>query len=329
MDRKRNDHDPTNAATTLTGISVTTMIDESLRSRLEALNRGPIPTQTARPRSTGEAASAAVSPLPGPQAPQPSRRPPTPHTTKPIAGLLRSGDEVETACGPHLRIRLPIENLWPNGSKLIAARQQFLQSQLATAQQVIEPTVVIEPDFAAFIGALPDGAVGLDLETCGLAGSALFLVGLIRQIDGQPIVELLLARNYAEEGAVLDTLWQTIADHPVLFTFNGKTFDWPMVIERSVRHRLKIGDAARNRLHIDILHHARRRWRKQLPNCRLQTLERHVCRRLRSDDVPGHRIPAVYADYVRTGFEREMDNVLHHNALDLATLFDLALRLAV
>src|SRR5690349_11185 len=110
------------------------MIDESLRSRLEALNRGPIPAQTARPRSTGEAASTAASPLPRPQAPQPSRRPPTSHT-KPTPGLLRSGDEVETACGPHLRIRLPIENLWPNGSKLISARQQFLQSQLATAQQ--------------------------------------------------------------------------------------------------------------------------------------------------------------------------------------------------
>ena len=89
-----------------------------------------------------------------------------------------------------------------------------------------------------------------------------------------------------------------------------------------------MGNAHPTRLHIDILHHARRRWSKQLPNCRLQTLEQHVCRRLRSDDVPGHRIPAVYADYVRTGFEREMDNVLHHNALDLVTLFDLALRLA-
>jgi hypothetical protein len=285
------------------------MIDESLRSRLEALNRGPIPAQAERPRSTGEAGSAAASPPTLSHSPPTSpRQHPIPHPTKPTAGLLRSGDEVETACGPHLRIRLPIENLWPNGSKLISARQQFLQSQLATAEQAIEPTVVIEPEFAAFIGALPDGAVGLDLETCGLAGSALFLVGLIRQIDSHPTVELLLARNYAEEAAVLATLWQTITNHQVLLTFNGKSFDWPMVI--------------------DILHHARRRWRKQLPNCRLQTLEQHVCRRLRTDDVPGHRIPAVYADYVRTGFEREMDNVLHHNALDLVTLFDLALRLA-
>ena len=46
------------------------------------------------------------------------------------------------------------------------------------------------------------------------------------------------------------------------------------------------------------------------------------------DDIPGHRIPAVYAEYVRTGFERDMDTVLYHNAIDLVTLFDLSLRLA-
>jgi uncharacterized protein YprB with RNaseH-like and TPR domain len=241
---------------------------------------------------------------------------------------LRSGEPVETVHGTHLRIRLPLENLWPNGTQLIIGRQEFLQTQLASARQAVEPSVVFAPEFASLVGALPDRAIGLDLETCGLAGSALFLIGLFRHIKGQPTVELLLARNYSEEAAVLTTFWETIVDHHVLLTFNGKTFDWPMVIERSVRHRLKPVAALSNFIHIDVLHHARRRWRKQLPNCRLQTLEQHVCRRHRTDDIPGHRIPGVYADYVRTGFERDMDNVLHHNALDLVTLFDLALRLA-
>jgi uncharacterized protein len=302
------------------------MIEESLRTRLEALNRGPIPAQTAAVSHDGAAASATVQSAPRIDS-QPSPRP-TALPSKPTPGLLRSGDVVETPQGPHLRIRLPLENLWPCGTQLIAARQEFLQSRLADAQRAVEPSLVLAPEFASLIGALPDRAVGLDLETCGLAGSALFLIGLFRQIEGHPTIELLLARNYAEESAVLTTLWQTIADHRVLLTFNGKTFDWPMVIERSVRHRLRPGSPVDGFLHLDILHHARRRWRKQLPNCRLQTLEQHVCRRHRADDIPGHRIPAVYADYVRTGFERDMDCVLHHNALDLVTLFDLALRLA-
>jgi uncharacterized protein YprB with RNaseH-like and TPR domain len=302
------------------------MIDESLRSRLEALNRAPIAAQTAPAHTNGEAASSRLSlskPAAGRTTPR-STFPPT----KLISGLLHSGDIVETPYGPHLRIRLQLEHLWPNGAQLIAARQDFLQSQLAAAQYAIEPSLLLAPEFATLVGALPDRAIGLDLETCGLAGSALFLIGLFRQIDGQPTIELLLARNYSEEPAVLATLWQTIADHHVLLTFNGKTFDWPMVLERSVRHRLQPTAATNNFLHIDILHHARRRWRKYLPNCRLQTLEQHVCRRHRTDDIPGHRIPGVYADYVRTGFERDMDSVLHHNALDLVTLFDLALRLA-
>jgi uncharacterized protein YprB with RNaseH-like and TPR domain len=302
------------------------MIDESLRTRLEALNRAPIAVQTVPARTNGEAASAAERSIPRPHISTPARTASAP--TKLTPGLLRSGDVVETLYGPHLRIRLPLENLWPSGTQLIAARQEFLQSQLAAAQQAIEPSLVLAPEFASLVGALPDRAIGLDLETCGLAGSALFLIGLFRQIEGEPTIELLLARTYAEESAVLATLWQTIAEHHVLLTFNGKTFDWPMVIERSVRHRLQPVAAPINFLHIDILHHARRRWRKQLPNCRLQTLEQHVCRRHRTDDIPGHRIPAVYADYVRTGFERDMDSVLHHNALDLVTLFDLALRLA-
>ena len=223
---------------------------------------------------------------------------------------------------------------------------RILAGQLAAANQAVEPTVVLDAEFAAFVAALPDRTLALDLETCGLAGSALFLVGLLRQVGGVPTVQMLLARNYAEEAAVLASLWQTVADHDVLLTFNGKTFDWPMVVERSVRHRLQpagwasptttpskrssvVGDPHSIEVHIDILHHARRRWRKQLPNCRLQTLERHVCRRTRAADIPGHAIPAVYADFVRTGFEREMDTVLYHNALDLVTLFDLAHRLAV
>jgi uncharacterized protein YprB with RNaseH-like and TPR domain len=312
-------------------------MEETLRQRLESLNRAPLPNTTqpangeaAVPglRSSKAATTAQTQQQPPRHPPQALSPPSSPAHPQFSPGLLRSGEPVETAHGQHLRIRLPVERLWHNGSQLIAARQEFLQLQLAAAQQAIEPTVAMNSEFASLVAALPDRTVALDLETCGLAGSALFLIGLCRHVDGQPTVEMLFARNYAEEAAVLDTLWQTIAGQAVLLTFNGKTFDWPMVMERSIRHRLQFHAPHDPFLHIDILHHARRRWKKSLPNCRLQTLETHVCRRHRTDDIPGHRIPAVYADFVRTGFERDIDSVLHHNALDVVTLFDLALRLA-
>jgi uncharacterized protein YprB with RNaseH-like and TPR domain len=277
------------------------MIEDQLRRRLESLNRAPLPPINANafsigaPSTTSHAKSSSSGILPMRQAP----------------ALLLHGEVVETAAGEHWRVRQPLDAIWQGGEELVAARRKNLQSRLAMSQET----------------ALPDRAIVLDLETCGLAGAALFLVGMLRQIDGAATIELLLARNYAEEATVLESLWQIVAGQDVLVTFNGRTFDWPMVLERSIRHRLK-RDAERPLHHIDVLHHARRRWRKQLPNCRLQTLERHICRRHRPADIPGHAIPGVYADYVRTGFERDMNTVLCHNAADLVTLLDLALRLA-
>jgi uncharacterized protein YprB with RNaseH-like and TPR domain len=295
------------------------MLDEALRQRLEALNRGELPK---------ESCGTLVKQRPEIE----STEPPVPgashHVGKPIPGIVRLGDVVTTSAGEHLRIRLPIDSLWPNGSQLVAGRQSHLRRLLDDAQRAVEPTVVMDAEFAALVSSMPERVVLLDLETCGLGGAALFLVGLLRTVDGVPTVELLLARNYAEEEAVLETLWQTIAGNNVLVTFNGKAFDWPLVIDRSIRYRLDAAHAPLAMLHIDMLHHARRRWRRQLPDCRLQTLEQFVCRRKRVGDIPGHRIPAAYAEFVRTGFERDIEAILYHNAMDLVTLLDLALRLA-
>jgi uncharacterized protein YprB with RNaseH-like and TPR domain len=180
----------------------------------------------------------------------------------------------------------------------------------------------------AFVGAFPERVVLLDVETCGLAGSALFLIGLLRLVDQRLEVELLLARDYAEEPAVLASLWDRVPADGVVVTFNGKSFDWPMIVDRSRRHLLFRGRRPPAPQHVDLLHAARRRWRSQLPDCKLQTLERHVCGRSRTDDIPGGQIPAVYREFVRTGCQREMDAVLLHNAIDLVTLLDLAMRLA-
>jgi uncharacterized protein YprB with RNaseH-like and TPR domain len=291
--------------------------DDQLRHRLEALNRGPLPLTA---RRFGE---------PGQGAPRPTAVAAAGESAvRPLPGLLRCGDVVRTSQGEHLQIRLALAELWPGGERLVAARSEFLKEQLDAAQLAVEPTIAMRAEWAAFVAALPDRAIVLDLETCGLAGSALFLVGVLRQIDGAHCVEMHVARNYSEEPSVLASLWQILARHDVLVTFNGKTFDWPLVRERSIRHRLDPDATQAVPPHIDVLHHARRRWRKRLPNCRLQTLELAICRRRREGDVPGHRIPAIYADFVRTGCERDMDAVLYHNALDLVTLFDLALRLA-
>lgn len=299
------------------------MDDERFRRRLEAINRGE---QFAEPNNGGVdapcASTTCTTSMPT------ARAVVRPRVVKPIPALLQRGELVATYYGKHWRVRLPIDELWPGGSRLVAARQQHLQQLLDADGGRQDSAEVMHADFAVFAAALPDRVLLLDLETCGLAGAALFLVGLLRHVDGTPTVELLVARDYAEEQAVLESLWKTIAAHDVLVTFNGKSFDWPMVMDRTTRFRLDQDTIGRKVVHVDVLHHARRRWRGMLPDFRLQTLEELVCRRRREGDLPGRLIPAAYAEFVRTGHQREMDAILYHNAVDLVTLLDLALRLA-
>jgi len=204
------------------------------------------------------------------------------------------------------------------------------------------------PELRALLAALPESALFLDLETCGFAGAMIFLVGLVRATSDGLTLTQLVARNYAEEKALLQALWQIASDHELLVTFNGKSFDWPCVHDRSTVHHLGRDDrylpdantsraepivAAMDRTHrrpqlqhVDLLHHARRKWKAALPNCRLQTLERYLCGRRRVQDISGAAIPDAYHQFVRAQNPLVMHSILHHNALDLVTLVQLALR---
>jgi len=281
------------------------MLEEGLRRRLESLNREALPVPPA-------AAKTKRSPL-------------RPGAVKPIAGLLKRATVVNNDAGEHWRIVLPLEELWPGGEELVAKRHAHLSTKQIDSAEKMTPS---KQELREIVAAFPCDVMLMDLETCGLSGSPLFLVGVLRHIENRLAVELLLARNYAEEHAVLVSFWQRAAAHRVLVTFNGKSFDWPMVVDRSARHLIFRQLQQPELLHVDLLHHSRRRWRRQLPDCKLQTLERHICGRGRTGDIAGAQIPAAYQEFVRTGFDRDMDAILLHNAIDLVTLLDLGMRLA-
>lgn len=303
---------------------------DALRARLEALNRGPLPTEAiagavraardgtppsgATPRT---AADVSTTRAPGGGAWRSG-------VVRAMPGLVRRGGVLATEIGDCWRIAIAVEELWPGGEELVRRRC----AALADAKPASGGDGAAAPGVAPWWDGFPAGLALLDLETCGLAGSAAFLAGVLRDLDGQLTVELLLARDYSEESAMLAALWQRLGGASTLVTFNGKSFDWPMVVDRSRRHLLNRGVTIDPPRHVDLLHLARRRWRGELPDCKLQTLERHICGRLRTDDMPSRLIPAAYQQYVRTRFEREMDQVLLHNAVDLVTMLDLAMRLA-
>ncbi len=175
---------------------------------------------------------------------------------------------------------------------------------------------------------LPGGVLFVDLETCGFLGSPVFLVGVVylgREVVGRQY----LARDWSEEPAILYQFWKHLRRRGVLVSFNGKSFDWPMLLQRTIYHQPQRYAALQQHLqgHCDLLHLARRLWRDRLPNCRLKTLERHVCRYHRAeDDIPGWAIPEAYRRFVTQGETDDLERIVYHNQMDLLTLVDLCRR---
>lgn len=167
-------------------------------------------------------------------------------------------------------------------------------------------------------------AAFFDTETTGLAGGSgtkAFLVGLGFFEGYEFVVRQYFLRDYPEEEAVLEALAADLAAFEALVTFNGKSFDWPLMETRyrMSRRRVPMNGAP----HLDLLHPARRVWRDRLQQCNLTNLEAQVLGVQRYGDVPGHLIPQLYFDYLRTGDAAPLADVILHNRLDIISLVSL------
>ncbi len=166
----------------------------------------------------------------------------------------------------------------------------------------------------------------LDTETTGLAGGTgtyAFLVGVAWWDAGGLQVEQFFMRDFTEEYSVLQELAARVVERPVLVTFNGKSFDWPLLESRFTMTRAIA--APRLAAHLDLLHPARALWKLRLGTVRLVELERHVldAPRLgwhREDDVESALIPQYYFDYLRGGSARPLTGIVKHNQMDLRGL---------
>jgi uncharacterized protein YprB with RNaseH-like and TPR domain len=173
--------------------------------------------------------------------------------------------------------------------------------------------------------------VFFDLETTGLSGGAgtcVFLVGCGAFDDeGGFVTRQFMLLRPADERLLLQMVGAELALAGALVTFNGKSFDAPLIETRYLFHRLEW--LAGNLPHLDVLHPARRFWSDgggDTP-CSLQALESLVLGVRRGTDVPGSEIPARYFQFIRTGDARPLAAVLEHNRLDLMSLAALTTRL--
>jgi hypothetical protein len=165
------------------------------------------------------------------------------------------------------------------------------------------------------------GAVFVDTETTGLGGGAgiiAFLVGLAWfDADGHLVVEQLLLRSPADERAMLRRLTEVVQNASMLVTYNGKTFDLPLLAGRYVMNHLPPLPV---RPHLDLLHVARRLHRRRLGVCRLVNLEADVLGFVRDRDIDGGEVAPRYAHFLRTGDEEALRLVVDHNAWDVVSL---------
>lgn len=173
-------------------------------------------------------------------------------------------------------------------------------------------------DLAAFD---PRRAVFIDTETTGLSGgtgTVTFLVGVGYFVDDAFRLDQCFMRDYDDEEPMLRYLDEVFGNADTVVSYNGKSFDVPLLRTRFIQNRVPFRlDAAG---HYDLVHAARRIWKRRLRDCSLGNIERQVMGIRREGDVPSHEIPTRWLEYLRTRDARRLQPVFYHHKMDILSL---------
>ena len=169
---------------------------------------------------------------------------------------------------------------------------------------------------------------GIDTETTGLSGgtgTTAFMIGIAQAEPEHVRVRQWLLTGFAGEAAMLVALAEVLAGVDLMLSYNGKSFDLPLLRDR---RRLQRGAALPEPPHVDLLHLTRRLFRNAWPDCRLGTAEQRLLGLTREDDLPGSEAPRAWRDYLAGAPADDLERVLRHNALDVLSLLVLGPALA-
>lgn len=223
------------------------------------------------------------------------------------------GSVITNEAGSHFQTERLFPSHRPHGSADVGALHELPHDLLSAFSG--EEAAAVDPRRWAF----------LDTETTGLAGGSgtyAFLIGVGRVTPDGFRVRQFFMRDYVEERSMLCALEEHLNDFDVLVTYNGKSYDQPLL---ETRYRMMRRLPPLTRMpHIDLLHGARRIWKLRLESCRLMQLEREILGFEREGDVPGDLIPYIYFEYLRSKEACRVVPILHHNAIDILTLACLA-----
>ena len=220
-----------------------------------------------------------------------------------------NGHPVETEFGTHYEYEKLYERHRRHGTIGICDLEQL-------------PPNLLDPISNGLIPAAPPQSWAfLDTEATGLAGGSgtyAFLIGVGRIAPDGFRVRQFFMRDYGEEASLLHGLAEHLKQFEVLITYNGRTYDQPLLETRYRMARRKPPFDAL--LHLDLLFGARRLWKLRFDSCRLVELENRILGVEREGDLPGEMIPYVYFEYLRTQEIFRLIPIFHHNAIDILTL---------
>ena len=180
---------------------------------------------------------------------------------------------------------------------------------------------VFDLTFARLTQARREQLLHFDTETTGLAGGTgtrAFMIGAADWREGRLRVRQLYMTTMGAETSMLREFAGWIASDTVLVSYNGKSYDAPLL---ATRYRLaRMTNPLAGLVHVDLLHPMRRRYRQVWENCRMQTAERRLLRIVREDDLPGSEAPRAWLDYLRGGSSTNLARVATHNLQDVRSL---------
>jgi hypothetical protein len=222
---------------------------------------------------------------------------------------ILSGEVVHTACGEHFETEKLFERHRRHGSMDISNLHELPADLLDSLSG------------GAIASSHPTKWAFLDTETTGLAGGTgtyAFLIGVGNIEPAGFRLRQFFMRDYGEEASLLRRLSEHLAQFDVLVTYNGKTYDQPLL---ETRFRMARARHPFERMaHLDLLFGARRLWKLRLESCRLVELENRILGVERQGDLPGEMIPYYYFEYLRTQQAFKLVPVFHHNAIDILSL---------
>jgi uncharacterized protein YprB with RNaseH-like and TPR domain len=162
-----------------------------------------------------------------------------------------------------------------------------------------------------------------DTETTGLgtgAGTIPFLHAVAQVEDDDLVLYQYFLHDYASEFALLRNLSERhFKEKCIVVTFNGKSFDWPLLRNRFALYRMDAPECAQ----LDLLYPSRRLWRARLERVSLGCVESGILDLHRTDDLPGKEAPARYFAYVESSDANLVEPVIEHNATDVCSLVTL------